>query len=467
MNFGNDLKPSWGGHLVQVYDLRAERVRLDSTTAFFYGVYSDVVLLMLCLIKNKRPDLAQVKIMLATLDPLSLPVATEVLSGEKADDPLYVPAIKRVRETLMTNGLLYIGDCKMAAIATRGELAAGGDYYLCPLPSTQLAAGELENYLQPVWSGIQTLTEVEYTDSKGESKKIAVGYELSVPRTTTIDGVEVTWSERQLVVRSLVAAESGSKSLQTRLEKAQTALGELGQRRRGKKRLSQLSDWQEAAERILRRYRVQGLLQLDYQVTTRERHLRAYRDRPARVVVESELKLSVSVDKAAVEHQLRMLGWRVYVTNQPRQELSVQKAVVAYREEYLIERDFGRFKGFPLSLTPIYLQRDDYVKGLIRLLSIGLRVLTLLEFQVRRSLAGQQEQLSGLYPGNPKRATARPTAEQLLAAFGEITLLLINKPNPTYVHLSSLSPLQQQILALLNFDLEIYTQLCPEMVKPP
>ena len=126
-----------------------------------------------------------------------------------------------------------------------------------------------------------------------------------------------------------------------------------------------------------------------------------------------------------------------------------------------------RFKGFPLSLTPIYLQRDDYVKGLIRLLSIGLRVLTLLEFQVRRGLELQQEQLSGLYPGNPKRATARPTAEQLLAAFCEITLLLIDKPNPTYVHLSSLSPLQQQILALLNFDEEIYTQLVPEMVKPP
>ena len=29
--------------------------------------------------------------MLATLDPLALPIATEVLSGEKADDPLYVP----------------------------------------------------------------------------------------------------------------------------------------------------------------------------------------------------------------------------------------------------------------------------------------------------------------------------------------------------------------------------------------
>ena len=79
-----------------------------------------------------------------------------------------------------------------------------------------MATGELKNYLQPVWSGIQQLTEVEYAYANGETKKIAVGYEISVPRTTNIAGLELTWSERQLVVRSLAAAVAGSKSLQTR-----------------------------------------------------------------------------------------------------------------------------------------------------------------------------------------------------------------------------------------------------------
>ena len=48
-----------------------------------------------------------------------------------------------------------------------------------------------------------------------------------------------------------------------------------------------------------------------------------------------------------------------------------------------------------------------------------------------------------------------------------VNLLIIDMPNPTYGHLSSLSPMQQQILALLYFPVEIYTQLAPEMVKPP
>ena len=41
----------------------------------------------------------------------------------------------------------------------------------------------------------------------------------------------------------------------------------------------------------------------------------------------------------------------------------------------------------------------------------------LLEFRVRQQLQNEGAHLAGLYPGNPKRATARPTAELLLRVF--------------------------------------------------
>ena len=65
--------------------------------------------------------------------------------------------------------------------------------------------------------------------------------------------------------------------------------------------------------------------------------------------------------------------------------------MLAYRSEYQVERSLGRLKGRPLSLRPMYVQRDDHATGLIRLLSIALRVLTLLEFVVRRQLAAAGE----------------------------------------------------------------------------
>ena len=97
---------------------------------------------------------------------------------------------------------------------------------------------------------------------------------------------------------------------------------------------------------------------------------------------------------AALGLAVRRLGWRVYSTNQPLCQLSLEQA--AYRHEYLVERSLGRLKGRPLSLRPMYVQRDDHATGLIRLLAIALRVLTLLDApsvggfgcHVKRSLCG-------------------------------------------------------------------------------
>src|SRR6266545_3856255 len=142
-------------HLLRVYDLQAEGVRLDSTTASGYWTVTEDGLFQFGHSKDHRPDLPQVKVMLAALDPLGLPVATEVVSGQRADDPLYVPAITRVREGLGLRGLLYVGDCKMGALETRAFLQAGGDFYLCPLSELQLPPEVLEGYLVPVWTGQQ------------------------------------------------------------------------------------------------------------------------------------------------------------------------------------------------------------------------------------------------------------------------------------------------------------------------
>ncbi len=50
--------------------------------------------------------------------PLS---ATEIVSGNTADDGLYLPIIGRARGMIGHPGVLYSGDAKMAALATRAE----------------------------------------------------------------------------------------------------------------------------------------------------------------------------------------------------------------------------------------------------------------------------------------------------------------------------------------------------------
>src|SRR5439155_18225766 len=130
-----------------------------------------------------------------------------------------------------------------------------------------------------------------------------------------------------------------------------------------------------------------------------------------------------------------------------------------YREEYRIETNFARLKGQPLSISPMYLHVEDHIKGLIRLLSIGLRLLTLLEFVVGKRLTEASEALCGLYAGNAKRSTSKPTAELLLETFKHITLLIIPQNGHLIRYLNPLTELQQRILELLGYSANVYTRL--------
>jgi len=455
------------GQLVRVYDLQADCVRLDSTTASSYGAVSEDGLLQWGHSKDHRPDLPQLKVMLATLDPLGLPLATEVLSGERADDPLYLPAIARVRACLNTAGLLYVGDCKMAALDTRASIQAAGDFYLCPLSALQVSADQLVRELAALRESSQPLIAVERTGADGQTRCIAQGYECSETITAQLEGVLYTWTERRLLVRSEAAARAAETALRARLEQAQTAVAELVVRRQGKPVLADRAAVEQAVVETVAHFRVEGLLTMTVGDQLTEQQVRAYRDRPATVRTQRQFTISSKVEPEALTSAIERLGWRMYATNQGADGLSLPQAVEAYRDEYLVERNFGRLKGHPLSLSPMYIERDDHATGLVRLLSLALRVLTLLEFVVRRQLAQEGAALAGLYAGNPKRATTHPTTERLLEAFQEITLTLVIEPHQTRRHVTALSPLQRRVLALLEFTPTIYTKLCGDSSDPP
>lgn len=444
---------------LRVYRLKPSQVRVDSTTASGYWKVTEDGLFQFGHSKDHRPDLPQLKVMLSALDPLGLPLVTQVVSGESADDRLYIPALQQVRRSLDEPGWLYIGDCKMAALGTRAFLQAGGDYYLCPLSEKQMPKAALEAYLKPVWAGEQATQPLQRAQADGALETIAEGYECAVALTSAGDGPAQHWSERHLIVRSLHHARAAEAALQARLTQAQVELEQLTLPRQGKRCLTDRTTLQAAAEAIVQRYRVNDLLKLTVTEHHTERSVRVYGDRPARTEIDQALGLQVEVDLAAVQAAERWLGWRVYATNHAPETLPLEKALLAYREEYLVEHSFGRLKGKPLSLTPMYLQSDTRATGLIRLLSIGLRWLTLLEYQVRQSLREQQAKLAGLYAGNPKRTTERPTAEALLTAFQGIHFSVVTLGERCLGHLTPLSDKHKTILTLLDFPVEIYTRL--------
>ena len=214
----------------------------------------------------------------------------------------------------------------------------------------------------------------------------------------------------------------------------------------------------EKIEAILKRHRVSEFFVVNTkaEISTQTRHLgrgRPTAKSPQQQIVCVQLQLQFSRQGAAIEQAQHLLGWRLYVTNASIIKLSLSQAVIYYRDEWLLERGFHRFKRGNLPALPIYFQNQDRIVGLMFLLTIALRVFTLIEFVVREALQKAQRVLAGLYDGNPKRATARPSTEQLLKTFSNLTLYFL--PDST-IFITPLSDLQRQILSLMKLPESLY-----------
>lgn len=455
-------------HTLRVYDLQPALVRVDSTTASGYWGASDDGLFQFGHSKDHRPDLRQVKLMLATLDPLGMPLAVDVVPGQRSDDPLYLPIIARVRASLGRTGLLYVGDCKLGALLTRATIQRDGDHYLCPLGLVQLPAAEIAALVEQALDAPDQIHRLARPAADGQSVVIAEGSETTVTLTACVDAQTLTWDERRLVVRSLAAQAAQVQALERRLAKAQQALAVLLVAGRGKLRLQTPDEAEAAVAAIVERYQVGGLLEVAITATASTRSVRAYRGQAARAETSYELALNVARVPKAIEAAQARLGWRVYATNRAAEQLSLEQALMAYRNEYLVERSLGRLKGAPLSLRPVYLSRDDHTTGLIRLLTVGVRVLSVLEQAIRQRLQEQPNPaLSGLYAGQPNRTTSRPTAERVLEAFRDLTLTIVALPGQVIRHLTPLSALQQRLLTLAGLDAAWYTRLTLHLPEPP
>jgi hypothetical protein len=181
---------------------------------------------------------------------------------------------------------------------------------------------------------------------------------------------------------------------------------------------------------------------------------RRYGTRPATTVRSERVRVGAANAEAPLAQAVRRLGWRVYATTHPAEAVGLPQGVAAYRSEYLIEQGFGRLKGRSLSLMPLFLQYEHRVVGLLCLLSIALRVLVLMQFVVRRNLQKIGATLTGIYPGQPGRQTAKPTTARMWSALRGVTLSRIRIDGTLHECLTPLNGVQKRLLTLMEVPLE-------------
>ena len=153
-------------------------------------------------------------------------------------------------------------------------------------------------------------------------------------------------------------------------------------------------------------------------------------------------------------------GWKAFVTNAARKRLSLKDAVLCYRNEYRVERIFNRLKS-RVHIAPMFVKLNDQIEGLTHLLTLGVRLLTVMEFVLRRSLQKDQAKLPGLHPENKQKMTDKPTVERILKAFSNVSLTIVKNAAGEEIlrRLTPLSGLQEEILQRQGLDTSLYGQI--------
>lgn len=438
-------------------------VRVDATTVSGYHTLSEEGMMQLGNSKAHRPDMGQIKIMSSSHQPSGRMIANDIHPGNSADDPLYIPIIDRTKGILGFNGILFLGDCKMAALETRAHIASKKDLYMTPLPLTGGTKKLQEIMITHV---LQHPGKVDTLTITGED---GVGFEHLRPMKKMVDDKLIEWDERLFLVQFPDLLQRQIRDLEKRMEKTKSLLAVLSpEPGQGKHVFRKEDELRTAIDKVLEKQAVTGLMEvkIDCRETRTTKFVgrgRGAVDRKTHEVVDTRYFVgTITPLLVEIEKCRQGLGWRIFASNAPVEKLTMIQAIVEYRKGWGLERNFHILKDQPLGISPLFVHNDDQIIGLTRLLLLGNRIMSEIELRARTALrASEEKTLAGLYAGLPQKETAAPTAVKLLLKVVEAQISLVSiKTDATFTHhLTKLSSFVEKIMRFLGLNLDLYTSL--------
>lgn len=447
-------------------DKISKTIKIDTTTAYGYHKVQDGGLMQRGWSKDHRPDLPQLKIMVAAEGNTGFQIASDIVPGNIPDDPLYIPILERTRKTVDTKNCLMCGDCKMSALEIKANIVQNGEFYLVPLALQVPAKAMLKQLVDEVVNGTQEAKLIFDINEKNESKIIGAGFEAErIQKLQDINNeCKVQWSERVLLIRSYDHAKQEIDAFNRKIKKLHDQILKLTSK--------QCSNPETATEELLgkiAKFKEENDISeiFDIEIETSMNESEKNRSEKRNGVKRSgtyKVKhfkskvLSVKENSSLVEKMTHKLGWRLYATNAPKGILTFNQAYKYFRKTmYVIEIGFHKVKDY-INISPLYVRKEDQILGMTRLLMLALKILTLMTAEIRANMKKENIILKGLYAGQPARRHESPTAECILKYFSRMEIALIGQKirGNWYWSITQLSDNCRAILTLLKIPETTY-----------
>jgi transposase len=441
-------------HIIKKFELDTARIHHDTTTVTLQGKYLNSISeprITYGLNKDHRPDLKQLVFGVNVTADGAVPISHQVFSGNRSDDSIHRTNLEQLRALLRRNDFVYVADCKLATRKNLAYIDSYGGKFVTVLPRTRAEDTGFRNQLRQGLSAHWRRLYVQ-ENQRRKSDPPEVYWTTAVGPSKTTEGYRLLWC------RSSVKAEIDAQVRQDNLERAEAQLLELSARL-NRRRLKTRPAITKEVKAILRSSGCQPFFTVkvrsETQIQTRHpRQGRPKKDIHARAEKRSTVyRLDIQHNKDALRSESRTDGVFPIVTNLESGRAPKKEVLLMYKYQPYVEKRHALFKS-ELEAAPVYLKKPRRVAGLLHAVFLALMLDALIERTLRQGMLREGIESLPILPEN--RESKTPTTARLLEIFSDVTWYEFERKGETTAFPIELSPLQKQLLKLLDMDPSAY-----------
>lgn len=403
-----------GRRAIERYGIDIGELHWDLTHVAFTGKYADQDPEHPQVKRNRTPDktmVRQVRTGAWMSDDGAIPFRAVGFDGNANDVVCVEPALVQldaIRAQLPEHTApLVVGDSKLMSHGNAKAFIKRGMRFVCPHPKDAVTKRLLAAPDEHAYKPLAYRPERQKTD---EARYLAIDSQRMCQEL----------SLRALLVLSLDDQAACRAQRAKQLERAEGEIAKLnggvGQHTKTREQL------ERKCEAILTKRRVRELVTVTITHTARP---------------QAEIERSA----AAITAAERLDGRYMLVSND--HDLSADELMAAYKRQHAIESRFSDYKG-PIEVRPVFLKNNNRIAALTAIISLALLIYSLIERQVRRSLATLTDAQRRLLRDRIGRATGRKILDQLTDLTAART-----RDGPEPFRLTQPRPVQDLLLKLL------------------
>lgn len=339
-------------NMMEEFGISANTVHYDITSLSFEGGYDESEMIKFGYSRDKRPDLKQVNLSLDVSSDGAIPLWSRVLDGNTSDVTTVIENMNNLKKYVKTGSRVTIMDRGMVSGDNLYALRKDGVGFISAAP-LHSSAVEL---IKSVPDG--DFKPVDYTSSSGKDViRAAIGsLDLKTKEGEEFSVAAWVFDSSEKKKRDAVSRKKGIKQIASIFEDIS---GKLNTRKYGRR------DYVAAQiEKRLGRKNARKLFWWDISGD------------------DGALSLDYCLDEEAMQKAETLEGKYVLITDDPAR--SPEEVVSSYKSQSKVERRFSHLKS-RLRITPLFLKKDERIRGLVFITVVALMVYSLLECLCRRA----------------------------------------------------------------------------------